>query len=112
MKTDFESIQTVEVCGPGDTYNETEFVVGLRCTSPSFGGCFNHVTGYGEPPSGPEFELTTIALSVPHVNYKGETLKTERLELSYHQFRALVGIEVAEKLFDAAQDEAAESGEF
>lgn len=112
MRTDFESTQAVEVCGPGDTYNETEFVIGLQCTSPSFGGCFNHVTGYGEPPSGPEFELTTITLSVPHVNWKGETEKTETLELSYHQFRAVVGIDVAEKLIDAAMDAAAESGEF
>ena len=86
MRTDFESTQAVEVCGPGDTYNETTFVIGLHCTAPSFSGCFNPMTGYGEPPSGPEFELTTITLSVPHVNYKGEVLKTESLELDYHQF--------------------------
>ena len=109
MRVDFESPQTVEVCGPNDTYQETEFVIGLTCTASSDPGCWNHSHG-GWPSEAAEFELATISLSVPAVNSKSSA--HEWLTLTYNQFCALVSPEAADIMIDAAIDEAIESGEF
>lgn len=112
MRTDYESTQAVEVYGPGDTSHDLEFVIGLCCTAPSFSGCFNPFDG-GEPPSGPEFDLTTISFSVPIVNYKGEIVgQLNPLVLTYPQFEAVVGWKTAEVLVEKAMEEAAEKGDF
>ena len=112
MRTDFESTQSFEVCGPEDSYNETEVVIGLECTAPYSPGYFDPRWG-GEPPSGPEFDVTTITVTVPRVNYKGEIEGyDDPLNLSYRQFEALVGREVADKLTERAITAAVESGDF
>ena len=112
MRTDYESIQSFEVCGPDDSYNETEVTIGLECTAASFPGCFDPRWG-GEPPSGPEFDVTSITVDVPVVNYKGEVTGHETpLSLTYNQFRALVGQEVCNKLVERAEIDAAENGSF
>ena len=111
-RVDFESTQTVEVCGPKDTYQETEFVIGLTCSASSSPGNYNHHDG-GWPPEGAEFELATISVNVLHVNSKVETPMWEAaLVLTWTQFRAVVGLECAEAMYDEAVEEAHESGEF
>lgn len=109
MRVDFESTQTVEVCGPKDTYQETEFVIGLTCTNSSSPANYNPSNG-GWPAEGAEFELATIAVNVPSVNPR--VPYHPALELSYAQLAALVSKEAADALIDRATDEAHESGEF
>lgn len=112
MRTDYESTQSFEVCGPEDSYNETEVTIGLECTVPYSPGYFDPRWG-GEPPSGPEFDVTSIVVAVLKVNYKGEIEGYEEpLNLTYRQFEALVGREVAEKLVERAETDAAENGDF
>jgi hypothetical protein len=112
MRTDFESTHMVEMFGPDDSSNQFEFTIGLECVSPSFHGFFDPRVG-GEPPSGPEFEVTTIAVPVPKVNYKGVVDGHEiELHLTYNQFCAIVGQEICEKIVDQAMYRATESGDF
>lgn len=112
MRTDYESTQTVEILGPDESYNESEFVIGLRCTADSYPGYFDPRFG-GEPSSGPEFEPTTIHVPVRRVNRReGQSEFVNPLELSWEQFVAVVGEEVADKMFDRACDDAAENGGF
>ena len=84
MRTDYDSTQYVEVMA-GDGYAEIAYEIGLQCTAKSFPGYFDPATG-GEPPSGPEFEITTIHVSVPRVNRKdGESEYMAPLELNCGQ---------------------------
>lgn len=111
MQTVYESKQSVEITS-GDRYNETVFSIGLRCTASSFAECFDPRFG-GEPPSGPEFEVTTIQVLSENVKHKeGPAHYLSLLELHPTQFEALVGEEIAEHLYERAFEEAAESGEF
>lgn len=111
MQTMYESKQSVEITS-GDGYNETVFSIGLKCTASSFAGSFDPRFG-GEPPSGPEFEVTTIQVLAPRVN-RGETARTlhSLMEMNWNQFVALLGEEIAEHLYEKAIEEAADSGEF
>ena len=111
MRVDFESTQTVEVCGPKDTYQETEFVIGLTCSASSSPGNYNHHDG-GWPPEAAEFELATISVNVPAVNPKIVDPPVSWLKLSYNQLAALISREAADAMIDAACDDAHESGEF
>ena len=110
MRIDFESAQMVEVCGPKDTYQETEFVIGLTCSASSCPGNYNNIDG-GWPPEYAEFELATITVTVPSVNSK-EPGQTATLTLTYAQLAALVGQEAADVMIDTATEEAVESGDF
>ncbi len=111
MQTVFESKQSVEITS-GDGYNETVFSIGLKCTASSFAGCFDPRWG-GEPPSGPEFEVTTIQVLHPGVKRgSGGPIWDTIFDLDTRQFEVLVGDEIAHALYDKAMDEAAESGEF
>ena len=111
MQTVFESRQSVEITS-GDGYNETVFSIVLRCTASSYAGCFDPSVA-GDPPSDPEFEITTIQVLVPRVN-RGSSLNVfdPAMEINPQQFEALVGEEIAEHLYERAILEAAESGEF
>ena len=111
MRTDFESTQSVQVYGPDDTGGEVSFTVGLQCTAGSFAGSFDPRWG-GEPPSGPEFDVTSITVTVEKVNWKGEVQSTSTLELTCDQLAAVYGREVADKVLDDAMQDAADSGEF
>lgn len=111
MNTDYESTQSVEVYGPEGTGGEVSFTIGLTCTAKSFAGCFDPRIG-GEPPSGPEFDLTTVAFDVAVVNYKGGVIRRDTMHLSYDMFAAVVGREVADKVIERAEIEAAETGDF
>lgn len=112
MRVDYNSYQTFEVCGLKDTYNETEITIGLTCTHPSRPGSFNPYDG-GYPPEGPEFELASISLDVPKVKSKSTPKELDKpLELTWNQFCALVGEEMAEAMYDRAVDDACESGGF
>lgn len=113
MRVDFESTQTVEVCGPKDTYQETEFVIGLTCTNSSSPANYNPSNG-GWPAEGAEFELATITVNVRHVNpyLTGPEPWDKALVLTWNQFCAIVGPEAANALIERATDEAHESGEF
>lgn len=104
MQTDYESKQTVEIV-TGDHSHEVEFIVGLRCISRSYPGCFDPRTG-GEPPEGPEFDYATIQVCAELV--KGEVT----IDLTPNQLVALVGPEIEDHLFDVACIEAAETGDF
>ena len=111
MSTDFTSIQTFEVV-TSDAGHEPAFEIGLTCTAPYFPGSFDPRYG-GEPPSGPEFEVTTITVAVPRVNKKtGESELEAPLQLTWAQFSALVGEEIAEDLFERACQDAADNGDF
>lgn len=111
MQTAFESRQAVEITSD-DQYNETVFSIGLRCTASSYAGCFDPSVA-GEPPSGPEFEITTIQVLSPNVKHEvGPASQFSVLDLEPKQFEALVGEEIANNLYDRAFEEAAESGEF
>ena len=111
MRTDYESKQSVEITA-GDGYNETVFGIGLKCTASSYAGCFDPSVA-GEPPSGPEFEVTTIQVLSESVKSEvGPAHYLSQLEMHPTQFVALVGAEIAAHLYDRAMDEAAESGEF
>lgn len=111
MQTTYESRQSVEITS-GDGYNETVFSIGLKCTASSFAGCFDPSVA-GEPPSGPEFEITTIQVLGDAVKYEvGSNAKFSLMDLEPKQFEALVGAEIANYLYDRAMEEAAESGEF
>ena len=111
MRTDYESKQSVEITS-GDGYNETVFSIGLKCTASSYAGSFDPSVA-GEPPSGPEFEVTTIQVMAPRVNRGSPTGALDFvLDLNWDQFVAVVGEEIAQNLYERAIDEAAESGEF
>ena len=111
MITDFESTQSVEVL-TGDNGFEPVFVIGLRCTAASLPGSFDPFHG-GEPPSGPEFEVTTIHVPVKRVNRReGDPELMAPLVLEWEQFLALVGEDIAEELCERAYDDAADTGEF
>jgi len=116
MRTDYESKQYVEIVidddGHWQRYNETEFLFCLQCTAHSYAGCFDPRVG-GEPPSGPEFEVTSILVLVPKVNQKSVRVEFEApFDLSWSQFVALVGEEIADHLYERAYEEAAETGDF
>ena len=111
MQTDFESKQSIEVLWGGEA-TETVFEIGLKCTAPSFAGYFDSRVG-GEPPSGPEFDVTTIEVVVPRVNpteYDHPVLSV--ISLEYDQFIAVVGREIGKKIIDRAMNDAAEKGDF
>lgn len=111
MHTAFESRQSVEITSE-DGYNETVFSIGLKCTASSYAGCLDPSVA-GEPPSGPEFEVTTIqVLSEAVKREAGPASQFSVLDLEPKQFEALVGEEIAQNLYDRAMEEAAESGEF
>jgi len=111
MQTAYESRQSVEITS-GDGYNETVFSIGLKCTASSYAGCFDPRVA-GEPPSGPEFEVTTIQVLADAVKHKaGPIMQFSVLDLEPKQFEALVGEEIANYLYERAMEEAAESGEF
>ncbi len=105
MQTDYVSGQYVAVISTdGNEYEcYTEFLIGLHCTARSTPGSFNYNDG-GYPPEGAEFELTTIQVSVPKVN--------QNLDLTWNQFVALVGDEIAGSLYEAAVEEVSYSGDF
>lgn len=111
MRTDYVSHQSAEVlCS--DTSHEVEFEISLTCTAPYFPGSFDPYHG-GEPPSGPEFEIDTIAVLVPRVNRKpDQELYENALALTWSQFAAIMGEDGANKLFDDACTDAAENGDF
>jgi hypothetical protein len=114
MRTDFVSDQFVEVSAKGEIYTETVFEIGLHCTAKYVPGHFDPYDG-GYPPEGPEFEVTTIEVKVPKVNYRAGLSKgrfLSPLTLTYEQFLAIVGLEIGEKLINDAMSEAAETGEF
>lgn len=111
MRTDFESKQSVEILW-GDEATETIFEIGLKCMAASHPGNFNPIDG-GEPPSGPEFDVTTITVSVPRVNRDrrgGDFLPP--LVLTYEQFLAIVGEDIGERMIAEAVFDAAEKGDF
>ena len=111
MQTVFESRQAVEITDD-DRYNETVFSIGLKCVASSYAGCFDPSVA-GDPPSGPEFEVTTIQVLSENVKREdGPAYYLSQLELHPKQFEALVGDEIANTLYDRAFEEAAESGEF
>lgn len=111
MQTVFESRQAVEITDD-DRYNETVFSIGLKCVASSYAGCFDPSVA-GEPPSGPEFEVTTIQVLAEAVKQEvGPASQFSVLDLEPKQFEALVGEEIAHNLYDRAMEEAAESGEF
>jgi hypothetical protein len=111
MRTDYESSQYVEITA-GDGYQETEFVIGLMCTANSCPGSFNPYDG-GYPPEGPEFELSSITVAVMRVNRKeGENEFESPLDLSYSQFVALVGADIADDLIEKAHEDARDEGNF
>lgn len=108
----FDSTQSVEIVSSENSH-ELEMTFEMRCTVGSFSGCFNPMTGYGEPPSGPEFEVESVTIQVPKVNYKGEvTGYADPLTLTWEQFTAIVGNDIADELFEDACEQAADSGDF
>lgn len=110
MRTDYESLQSVEVV-TREGYQETEFTIGLECFAPSSPG-FDGWRG-GEPPAGAEFEMTTISVAVPRVNRQaGESEFLDPLELTWDHFVALVGEDNAKFLFAEAVTDANENGAF
>ncbi len=112
MRVEFESTQMVEVCGPKDTYQETEFVIGLTCTNSSSPANYNPSNG-GWPSEAAEFELATITVNVPVVKSGLQPQQWDKaLVLTWNQFCAFVGLEAADVMVDAARDDAQESGEF
>lgn len=103
MRTDYETDVFVDLpTGDGDELEEVRFTIGLQCTAASFAGCFDPRWG-GEPPSGPEFEVTYIAREQPD---------GKSADLSWDDFENLVGRTEADGLFDVACERAAETGEF
>lgn len=112
MRTDFTSEQSVEVV-TGNASHEPVFMIGLHCTAWSTHGFFDHISGAAEPPCGPEFELTSIAVSVPVVNpVTREVVSRRQLNLTWDEFMALVGEDIANELLDKAEEDAAENGGF
>ncbi len=112
MRTDYTSHQSAEVISGDVSSHEVEFEIGLTCTAPYYPGHFDPRFG-GEPPSGPEFDMTTIAVLVPRVNRKsGQGPYEDALDITWSQFAAIVGEEGAEKLFNDACTDAAENGDF
>lgn len=112
MRTDYVSCQALEICGPEDTYNESEVTIGLECSASSSPGSYDPFDG-GYPPEGPEFELTSISVDVPKVNSKTTPKELDKpLELSYTQFCAVYGEEVADALIECAITDACENGGF
>jgi hypothetical protein len=105
LDTDFWSKQSVRVVYSDDLEIEVTFDIGLRCTLRSSPGYFNPIYG-GEPPSGPEFDITTIEV-VPQA-----PMVKCNITFTYNQFYALLGPEIAENLIDRALDEAYDSGGF
>lgn len=111
MRADYVSHQSAETVS-GDNSHEIEFEISLVCTAPYDPGFFDPRFG-GEPPSGPEFDIDTIAVLVPRVNQKPDQGPYENaLALTWSQFAAIVGEEGASKLFDDACLDAAENGDF
>lgn len=115
MRIDFTSEQELEITGVavGDDFsNYTVFEIDLHCSASSTPGSFNPYDG-GYPPEGPEFELVNVSLPVRRVNRReGQSEFESPLTLTYPQFCAIVGTEVADVVIDRAIDEACESGEF
>src|SRR3546814_2344090 len=105
MRTDYTSTRTLEI-ETGDNGHTVDIDIGLHCTVASFPGCFSPVHG-GEPPHGPEFEVTTIAVEVPAVNtYRfGKPLPSSYFYLSYDHLCALYGSEAVDKLIEDARSE-------
>lgn len=111
MQTTYESKQAVEITA-GDGYNETVFSIGLKCTASSYAGCYDPSVA-GEPPSGPEFEVTTIQVLSDAVKYEvGSNAKFSVLDLTPAEFETLLGAEISHYLYDRAMEEATESGDF
>ena len=96
----FGSTQSVEVVMADHSY-ELPFVIELECTAPSFSECPASLSGPGEPPLAPEFEVAEIRID-------GETLR----DIPYVVFRDVVGPKIAEEMIERAITEAIESGEF
>lgn len=102
-RTDYEAVVSIELpVATEDEYEEVEFTIGLECTEPYRPGYFDPRWG-GEPPSGPEFDMTFITREVPD---------GKPLDLTWEQFEAMVGEEQADKLFEDACIQAAENGDF
>lgn len=111
-QTDYISKQSVEILGPDDETFELVFEIGLMCTAPGFPGYFDPRVG-GEPPSGPEFDISYISIDVPLFGSKLVDSKESRtLDLTYNQFAAIVGQDICDLLLSKAEDEATSTGEF
>lgn len=111
MRADYVSYQSAEIVLK-DSAHEIEFEISLICTAPYHPGYFDPRFG-GEPPSGPEFEIDTIAFLIPRVNRKpDQELYENALALTWSQFAAIMGEDGANKLFDDARTDAAENGDF
>ena len=97
-----ESSQYVEVIS-GDDGKETEFQITVNCTSR---GCAAQL--YGPPENCYEVEAAEFELDSVHVlDENGNPHK-----ISFDVLVAFVGTEAADKMIEAAQTEADESGDF
>lgn len=108
MRNDFESSQSLEIEGPDDSFGEPSITIGLECATRSNPGQLSGPPEHCYPPEGPEFELASITFDVPVVN----SPELEALELTYFQFCAIYGEEVADALICRATDDAIENGGF
>lgn len=100
--SDYVSQQSMQV-STGSASHEVVVYVHLTCTVEGSPGFFNPATG-GEPPSGPEFDVDRYVLQA-----EGDAPDVEVPTLVFpHVF----GVEVEEQIFEAACEEAAETGDF
>jgi hypothetical protein len=103
MYGSFESSQYIEVIGPGDESRMATFQLTLICTSR---GCVAQLSGPPEncyQAEAAEFELDSI--HVLDGEGKPHLISEEILE-------AIAGKKLAQKMYEAAELEAIESGEF
>ena len=113
MSKDFSSFQSVTIEGPSGDGVTAEFEIELECISPSFGGYFNPITGDGEGPCGAEFDVGMVYLIVPSKDKKRAPGSFDHpLSMTWEQFEALVGEDIADDLFGAACQDAMDAGGF
>jgi len=98
MSNDFESTQGIELV-TGDNSHESLFNIRLKCTNRARPATFSLLFG-GDPAEGAEFEFEYAG-----VNGLGRSL-------SWNNFVALVGQDIADELFNRACVDAQESGDF
>lgn len=107
MSNSFYSYQAVEMFGPRDTYKEAIFEFHMVCTDRGSAPTFVPRYG-GDPGWAPEFEVVEVRVDAN----KEERALFSRLVLTWDQFVAFVGAEIAEALLDNAHDDAVQNGEY
>lgn len=92
MRTDYESVQHVEVNDSNGNGREIEFVLALECVTPSTPATFDPMYG-GDPGSEAEYEINYISL----IDEGGNSREIEMAQVAF-----LLGDDIYQAMLNAA----------